>query len=539
MKSKRILNSALILGFGLLVNAQVVNADETKNVVDSEVVNSSSISDSQVSDDEQTDSDSTTIQNSADVVTSEPTTGNAILSTQESESTTSDETKNDVTPSVTPRASVNSQSGYINVPGVGWRWLENGQNFTGFRKYMGSYYWFQNGVRQENSWEMAWGNKYYVGADGRAVQGIVTINGQKYDFGKNNTFYLRGKVTMPTNKTGYINVPGVGWRWLENGQNFTGFRKYMGSYYWFQNGVRQENSWETAWGNKYYVGADGRAVQGIVTINGQKYNFGKNNTFYLRGKVTMPNKTGYINVPGIGWRWLEKGQNFTGFRKYMGSYYWFQDGVRQENKWETAWGYKYYVGADGRAVQGIVTINGQKHNFGKNGTFYERPMPIKVNRPTYFSQWDNRWANTWLSGGTFGATGCVPTSAAMVLKGSYVVNVTPRQVGNQVSKFHEAYGASGLDLQTMVNAYGHSAKSLSTPNAVKNELKQGKPVIFFVNVGIGHAVVGYGYNQGKTEIFDPYNQQFYKGWNSVDGVLGRLSQDPQDWDAGTPAFVIN
>ena len=133
----------------------------------------------------------------------------------------------------------------------------------------------------------------------------------------------------------------------------------------------------------------------------------------------------------------------------------------------------------------------------------------------------------------------MPTSVAMVLNGSYGVNVTPRQVGNQVSQFHESYGASGLDLKTMVNAYGHQAQSLSTANAVKSALKQGKPVIFFVNVGIGHAVVGYGYNQGNTEIFDPYNHQFYSGWNSVDGILSKLSKDSQDWDAGTPAFAIN
>lgn len=144
-----------------------------------------------------------------------------------------------------------------------------------------------------------------------------------------------------------------------------------------------------------------------------------------------------------------------------------------------------------------------------------------------------------MSGGSFGATGGVPTSAAMVLKGTYGINVTPRQVGNQVSHFHESYGASGLDLKTMINAYGHSIQSLGTPNAVKSALQQGKPVIFFVNVGIGHAVVGYGYNQGNTEIFDPYNHQFYSGWNSVDGILSKLSKDPQDWDAGTPAFAIN
>ena len=56
----------------------------------------------------------------------------------------------------------------------------------------------------------------------------------------------------------------------------------------------------------------------------------------------------------------------------MGAYYWFEKGVRQNNKWETAWGMKYYVGADGRAVQGRQVIDGKTYNFGDNGTFYLR-----------------------------------------------------------------------------------------------------------------------------------------------------------------------
>ena len=35
--------------------------------------------------------------------------------------------------------------------------------------------------------------KYYVGADGRAVQGVHAIDGKAYDFGTNGTFNLKGK----------------------------------------------------------------------------------------------------------------------------------------------------------------------------------------------------------------------------------------------------------------------------------------------------------------------------------------------------------
>ena len=137
--------------------------------------------------------------------------------------------------------------------------------------------------------------KYYTDSNGRAVQGVRSIGGQKYFFGTDGTFYLRknGIVSNQSEKykadgngvlapwSGFMDM-GAGWKWYENGSYFTGFRFYMGSYYWFQNGQRQNNSWENAWGLRYYVGNDGRAVQGWQTIDGKKYYFGDNGTFFLR-----------------------------------------------------------------------------------------------------------------------------------------------------------------------------------------------------------------------------------------------------------------
>ncbi|WEA53675.1 hypothetical protein PWO95_03740 [Weissella paramesenteroides] len=74
----------------------------------------------------------------------------------------------------------------------------------------------------------------------------------------------------------------------------------------------------------------------------------------------------------MGWQWFEDGKPYTGFRYYMGTYYWFTNGFRQNNQWQTAWGYRYYVGADGRAVQGHQMINNRHYYFGNNGTFYLR-----------------------------------------------------------------------------------------------------------------------------------------------------------------------
>ncbi|WP_186434497.1 GDSL-type esterase/lipase family protein [Weissella cibaria] len=253
-----------------------------------------------------------------------------------------------------------TQSGYLNTD-QGWRWFENGKPYTGFRSYYGAYYYFINGVRQENKWVSQWGNKYYVGSDGRSVQGYHLIDGIAYDFGNNGTFFLRGKLS------GYQDA-GNGWLWYENGEVFTGFRFYMGTYYWFEKGARINNQWRTAWNLKYYVDSEGRAVQGDgYNVDGTYYNFSHDGTFFLRGKAS-----GYVSTPD-GWLWIENGKRYTGFRMYMGAYYYFINGVRQHNQWVSEWGLKYYVGNDGRSVEGNkVKIDGKTYNFGTNHTFFLR-----------------------------------------------------------------------------------------------------------------------------------------------------------------------
>ena len=124
-------------------------------------------------------------------------------------------------------------------------------------------------------------------------------------------------------------------------------------------------------------------------INSQRYYFGNDGTYYLRNadgskftgdlsdysSNTSSAKSGYLydgSQYNGGYRWYENGQLYTGFRFYMGTYYWFVDGVRQNQGWRQAWGYKYYTDETGRAVQGWQTIDGQRYFFGNDGTYYLR-----------------------------------------------------------------------------------------------------------------------------------------------------------------------
>src|SRR5699024_6547510 len=174
------------------------------------------------------------------------------------------------------------------------------------------FYWFVDGVRQDSGWRKAWNHTYYTDSDGRAVSGYQLINGRKYYFGDDGTYYLRTNQKVKVNyQQYYANKNGVltpwsgyqktanGWHWYERGQLYTGFRYYMGTYYWFENGNRIDSTWRKAWNHQYYVDGQGRAVQGkAYLINNIYYNFGTNGTFYLRGK-----SSGYLNTSS-GWRWI-------------------------------------------------------------------------------------------------------------------------------------------------------------------------------------------------------------------------------------------
>lgn len=163
-----------------------------------------------------------------------------------------------------------------------------------------------------------------------------------------------------------------------------------------------------------------------------------------------------------------------------------------------------------------------------------------ANKPTYFSQLDSRWSGVRFRHTTIGSDGCVPTSLAMVLRGSYGLNVDPVSVSQKMAPMNSWYaGASGQDLVKTAQAYGRSVEEISDKNRAIAVLKSGVPLIMYVNVGIGHAVAVYGYNNGQVNTYDPYNWKFYGSVSSFDALWNNPSVDyNMDWDAGRPVFAI-
>lgn len=180
------------------------------------------------------------------------------------------------------------------------------------------------------------------------------------------------------------------------------------------------------------------------------------------------------------------------------------------------------------------------------GTAYLNPTNYQVetrhaNQPVYFSQLDSRWASHPFNDYTMGPAGCVPTSIAMVLNGSYGIPVNPdnvRAVMNNIST--SSYGATGLDLVNTVHYYGRQVEQINTVARTAQVLQQGVPVIFYLTVGngIGHAIATYGYSNGATQVYDPYSRYYFNGWYDLNYLSNILSRDPADWNAGRPVFAI-
>lgn len=106
--------------------------------------------------------------------------------------------------------------------------------------------------------------------------------------------------------------------------------------YYTAGGARLSNCWIGAGEWKYYVGADGRALEGLQEVEGKTYYF-----------KAFP----WCNVQ-YGWQTIDGGL-----------YYFGEDGAMVCNRWIGGGEWKYYVGADGRALEGLHTVEGHTYYF--------------------------------------------------------------------------------------------------------------------------------------------------------------------------------
>ena len=92
------------------------------------------------------------------------------------------------------------------------------------------------------------------------------------------------------------------------------------------------------------------------------------------------------------------------------------------------------------------------------------------------------------------------------------------------------YSQDFKDSLVKLHQEGRSLKSLA---------EEFGPLIMYVNVGIRHAIVVTGYNNGQVNTYDHYNWKFYGSVSSFDAIWNNPSVDyNMDWDAGKTVFAI-
>ena len=146
------------------------------------------------------------------------------------------------------------------------------------------------------------------------------------------------------------------------------------------------------------------------------------------------------------------------------------------------------------------------------------------------------------------ATGCVPTTLAMVICGITGTEVLPTTVAdylyNHTNEFNkDGFGTSSRGIVRAAQHWDLTTETLFTASAVKEVLSQGHHVLgavgtsIFAHYPVTHELVLKGYDNGKTYVRDPYNAA-NNGWYPVDYLFGVKSVDPTDNTEGSPFIAI-
>lgn len=129
------------------------------------------------------------------------------------------------------------------------------------------------------------------------------------------------------------------------------------------------------------------------------------------------------------------------------------------------------------------------------------------------------------------ATGCVPTTLAMVISGITGTEVLPTTVAdylyNHTNEFNkDGFGTSSRGIVRAAQHWDLTTETLFTASAVKEVLSQGHHVLgavgtsIFAHYPVTHELVLKGYDNGKTYVRDPYNAA---GDASILGVITKTA----------------
>lgn len=329
------------------------------------------------------------------------------------------------------------------------------------------------------------------------------------------------------------------------------------------------NSFEDIDGQKYYFDETGNKVTGIKTIGTDAYYFNESGVLQSDMQMHHDESTGLTlyslkKEDGKIHYYLENGMEFSGMSHLDGKIYYFENGVQSfgEKQVNGNW---YNFKNNGTLSVGFVNFgNSAKYydNFGKRlqGTFqidkvtYTTDNNGLINKASwngvsYYCQRDDRWAWSVYGNYTFASSGCVPTTAAMIVNTLKGTNYTPIDMGNILYNAGiynvREIGAGGDTWKLISNKFGLTYKNNINVQSAKNELMKGNMIAatvvggrFCPWPGISHEILLFGLDaQGYTTVYDPYTST-RNGRVHISEIFSHPSSFGLDKIDGGPFFSL-
>ena len=478
---------------------------------------------------------------------------------------------------------------YVDASGkwVPNRWISNGR----------WWYRYGDGSYPASKFDVINGSTYYFDKSGYMVVGWKSIESNWYYFNASgcmvtNTwvgdYYLDFDGKMAISQ--WINDRYVGQdgAWDKSKELYVMEQDSLGTRFVNQRTLEYEkDGWIKIKSGSYYVDSNGYALVGTQVLEEKTYHFdayGKLITgWYMENEHTYWLDTNGQKVSG--WKFINSiwyyfdSNTFemacSGWQQVgSGMYYFLSDGTMKQD-WLLLNGLDwYYLGKDGARKTGLVILDSNSFYFyvenDSNGgsvglmaanrtiTLGSKTLYIDgsgyiyrsdISNIPYLSQVDYRWRNTSIGYSTIGSSGCLPSTAAMIINYYKGTNYTPVDIARQLysagyMNTPTYFGSTSDSYKVVQDNYGLSYQNNLSYSQLIGCLKGGKLVAaavgkgdFVYGYGITHVILLAGYNNGYVYVYDPLDP-YKNGYYSIDSIWNQQSSDYGDLQNGGPFFAF-
>ena len=381
---------------------------------------------------------------------------------------------------------------YVDASGkwVPNRWISNGR----------WWYRYGDGSYPASKFDVINGSTYYFDKSGYMVTGWKSIESNWYYFNASgcmvtNTwvgdYYLDFDGKMAISQ--WINDRYVGQdgAWDKSKELYVMEQDSLGTRFVNQRTLEYEkDGWIKIKSGSYYVDSNGYALVGTQILEDKTFHFDENGKL-ITGWYMENEHTYWLDTNGqkvSGWKFINSiwyyfdSNTFemacSGWQQVgSGMYYFLSDGTMKQD-WLLLNGSDwYYLGKDGARKTGLVILDSNSFYFyvenDSNGgsvglmaanrtiTLGSKTLYIDgsgyiyrsdISNIPYLSQVDYRWRNTSIGYSTIGSSGCLPSTAAMIINYYKGTNYTPVDIARQL------YSAGYMNTPTYFGSTSDSYK---------------------------------------------------------------------------------